>query len=111
MSNYCLLVEFDDGNIVTYCTKHLIFGENPGVFARLKDVVNFNKVRVIDGAVTWMIHPIDENGIADEYNCIDVCPETMHEVAMCGEATKEWPSVWVSKLGMKRNKKNNDNNR
>jgi hypothetical protein len=95
-SNYCLLVEFADGNVAMYCMKHLIFGDNPGVFARLQNVDNFNKVCVLVWVVTWMIHPTDENGIADEYNCIDVCPETMHRAVVSGEPTGEWPSVWVT---------------
>jgi hypothetical protein len=95
MSNYTLLVIFADRNMALYCVKHLIFGDNPGVFARLQNVDNFNKVCVMDRTVNWMVHPFEEGGIADEYNCIDVCCETMYQVVVSGEATKEWPSVWV----------------
>ena len=97
-SNYGLLVIFIDKNIVIYSMKHLIFCKSPGIFARLKDVNEFNKVCVSNShAVTWMIHPYKKDGIADEYNCIDLCPETMYQVVECGNATKEWPDIWITK--------------
>jgi hypothetical protein len=51
--DFVLEVEFVDGTRGTVDMKSLILGQKAGVFAKLRDITLFNKVRIELGAATW----------------------------------------------------------
>lgn len=66
LDNYCILVEFENGEKRIGDIKPLL---SKSVFAPLKNIGLFNKVYIDFGAVTWK----DHNG-----NEIDICPDKLY---------------------------------
>jgi hypothetical protein len=66
LTAYRLQVRFVDGTEGIVDLSRLIAGDNPGVFAALRDPAEFGKVFVLLGAVTW---PGE----------IDLAPDSMYE--------------------------------
>lgn len=71
ISNYTLLVYFDDGRIKRYSVEPLL--EEGGVFAQLKDPEFFSKcLTVLNGTVAWSPDFNPEN-------CIDIDPLVIYK--------------------------------
>lgn len=65
LEDYTLDAEFIDGTHGFVKMKQLIFNPHAGVFAKLADISNFNKVYIEYGAATWP-------------EGIDLAPDTMY---------------------------------
>ncbi len=52
-STKSVIVQFADWTVRTIDLSHLIDREDPGVFESLRHEHFFNRVRVLDGLVTW----------------------------------------------------------
>lgn len=71
--NYKVYAYMNDGSMRLFDAKPLI--DKGGVFEPLKNNETFkNTLTVMNGTVAW-----DLQGSRDEYNCIDVDPETVFE--------------------------------
>jgi len=53
LPDYCLSVTCNDGTAGTADMSQLIFSEQAGIFASLKDEQLFNQVRIELGVLTW----------------------------------------------------------
>lgn len=53
LPDYCLSVTCNDGTADTVDMSQLIFSEEAGIFASLKDKQLFNQVRIELGVLTW----------------------------------------------------------
>ncbi len=67
LNNYCILVEFENGEKRIGDIEPLI--KRGGVFADLRDIRIFNSVYIEYGAVTWK----NKSGIE-----VDICPDKLY---------------------------------
>ncbi len=74
LPDYRLKVQFIDGTEGTVDLSRLVFDENAGVFASLRDSAIFEQASIVHGAITW----------PDE---IDLAPDAMYEEVKKG---REW---------------------
>lgn len=73
--DFKVYVYFDDGRIKLYDAKPLV--EGGGVFKSISNIETFvDTCTVMNGTLAW-----DVNGNFDEYNCIDIDPETIYNIA------------------------------
>lgn len=71
LPNYRLRVRFNDGQNGTVNLAPMILSENAGVFAALKDEVEFARAGLVYGAVTWPCG-------------LDLAPDAMHAAIIAG---------------------------
>ena len=66
LSGYRLFVRFVDGTEGEVDTRPMVFGEDAGVFERLRDPGEFSQVGIEDGVVAWPCG-------------LDIAPDSMHD--------------------------------
>ena len=70
--DFKVYVYFDDGKIKLFDVSDLI---KKGVFKQISDIDFFiDRCTVMNGTLAW-----DIGGNFDEYNCLDIDPETVYE--------------------------------
>jgi len=70
-TEFTVYLYFDDGSVRLYNAKPLI--EKGGVFSKLIDIDVFMKTcTIMNDTLAW-----DVAGNYDEWNCIDICPDTL----------------------------------
>jgi hypothetical protein len=76
--DYTVDVYFDDGKIVRYDAMPSL---EDGIFRKLKDLQIFmNSCTILNGTLAW-----DISGDRNEYECIDIDPETLHALPDASE--------------------------
>ena len=76
--DYTVDVYFDDGKIVRYDAMPSL---EDGIFRKLKDLQIFmNSCTILNGTLAW-----DIAGDQNEYECIDIDPETLHALPDASE--------------------------
>lgn len=71
-NDFKVYVYFADGTIKLYNAKPLL--DAGGVFSKISNIENFmNTCTVMNGTLAW-----DVNGNFDEFNCLDIDPETIY---------------------------------
>lgn len=76
--DYTVDVYFDDGKIVRYDAMPFL---EDGNFSKLKDLQIFmNSCTILNGTLAW-----DISGDRNEYECIDIDPETLHALPDASE--------------------------
>lgn len=69
--NYTVYIYFDDGYVRLYNANELI--KRGGIFNKLKDKKFFiERCTILNNTLAW-----DITGNYDEFNCIDICPDTL----------------------------------
>ena len=75
---YTVDVYFDDGKIVRYDAMPSL---EDGIFRKLKDLQTLmNSCTILNGTMAW-----DISGYRNEYECIDIDPETLHALPVASE--------------------------
>lgn len=69
--DFKVYIYFDSGEIKLFDMKHML---NKGVFKQISNIEAFkSKCTVMNGTLAW-----DISGNFDEYNCLDIDPETIY---------------------------------
>lgn len=72
--NFTVNVYFEDGKVAVYDVKDKL---DKGVFKELRDInVFMNTCKILNNTLAWDLN--NDNNIK---NCIDICPDTLYEMA------------------------------